>query len=692
MAMSFALTQAQATTPWVSQEVSLAAVRLDLQATQNKRRLLRSAMTPRPEPALRSGKASSGTGGTRRQNGGRNDGFTDDPPRTTTCSEDTSGDHRQSQEAAAVFHHRHHPLHFQHYHPQEQQQHDTQHQQTAPLVSDGAAVPIVSRSSSSASLPSLTAAAILPRVPSLADLEMGTTKKKKKQQNDETNNSQHSDAQATSTSAYRRRRRRKLRSFASFAPASSTRLRRRQSDAASDHASFFVPPTISIPLLNGIDMFAVSLVVPLLFQYYKSAGVSSAAQRELLSSLFSASQIVGGLLMGILTDANLVERKTILLLSFGGSAVSYALIAFGGLHALLLSRVLVGLVKQTMTVCTTILTYHTTREDRARGLGRLTASSTVAWVVGPTVGALLYRYVDPRAPALLACLLFVMNFVLATILIDRDHGHSKGTGDDEDNDDMPSSSSATKERANGGSTAAVAAPPTSKWRVIVNNLRCCFGSRALGSAVATKLLLTWITKATNYSQLGSFYEDMYNLQPHHRGYISSYQQLLQFVVNVRLITPVLEWAGGERMATLYCVGIMAGAVYLESLRSLSLFLAVLCPVIALSFSISDLSLQTLVTHVAPPAGMFSVLAALDVLQNAVSVSVPFYRTWLFSHLPADSSVGAMVGDPDPVAWVRASSLHWLLAAAILSVVLTREAWWKEDHPHHVTKAPAKKGK
>jgi MFS family permease len=650
-------------------------------------------MTPRPEPALRSGKASSGPGGTRRQNGPSCDGSTDDPPRTTTCCQDTNSDQRQSQEASAFAQQRH-PLHIQHCHQQEQQQHDQHHQQTAPLLSKGAAPtpPIVSRSSSCASLPSITAAAILPRVPSLADLEMGTTKKKKKQQNDERNNSQYADAQAISTSAYRRRRR-KLRSFASFAPSSSTRLRRRHSTGASDHPSFFVPPTISIPLLNGIDMFAVSLVVPLLFQYYKSAGVSSAAQRELLSSLFSASQIVGGLLMGILTDANLVERKTILLLSFGGSAVSYALIAFGGLHALLLSRVLVGLVKQTMTVCTTILTYHTTREDRARGLGRLTASSTVAWVVGPTVGALLYRYVDPRAPALLACLLFVMNFVLATILIDRDHGHPKGTGDDDDVDnDDESSSSATKERTNGGSTAAVAAPPTSKWRVIVNNLRCCFGSRALGSAVATKLLLTWITKATNYSQLGSFYEDMYNLQPHHRGYISSYQQLLQFVVNVRLISPVLEWAGGERMATLYCVGIMAGAVYLESLRSLSLFLVVLCPVIALSFSISDLSLQTLVTHVAPPAGMFSVLAALDVLQNAVSVSVPFYRTWLFSHLPADSSVGAMVGDPDPVAWVRASSLHWLLAAAILSVVLTREAWWKEDHPHHATKAPAKKGK
>jgi hypothetical protein len=53
-------------------------------------------------------------------------------------------------------------------------------------------------------------------------------------------------------------------------------------------------PVVSLPILVFIDMFAVALVVPLLFQYYKRAGVTSATQRELLSSLFSGSQIVGG--------------------------------------------------------------------------------------------------------------------------------------------------------------------------------------------------------------------------------------------------------------------------------------------------------------------------------------------------------------------------------------------------------------
>lgn len=482
--------------------------------------------------------------------------------------------------------------------------------------------PALSASSSFSSVSSS-----MPRVPSLADLEVGKAKK-----------------------AEQKPRRRKLRRlFPSLRPP-------------------VLQPTISIPLLNLVDMFAVSLVVPLLFQYYKTAGVTSANQRELLSSVFSISQIVGGLLLGVLTDAKLVERRTILLMSFGGSAVSYALIVLGGLHAILLSRVLVGLVKQTMTVCTTILTRHTTKANRAQVLGRLTASSTVAWIVGPTVGALLYKYVDPRAPALLACMLFLLNMLLAILLLEHDRDSSSSP--------LPPTDTNPKK------------PSTSKFRVVLDNLRNCFSSRALASAVVTKLLVTWVTKTTNYSQLGSFYEDMYGLEPHHRGYISSYQQLLQFLVNVRLVAPVLQWTGGERPATLCCVAVMAVAVWLESRQSLVLFLAILCPIISLSFCISELSLQTLVTHVAPPSSMFSVLAALDVLQNAVSVSVPFYRSWLFAHLQKDTAHGAMQGDPDPVAWVQVSALHWGVAAVVLGAILTRDSWWND---HDSESVPQKKG-
>ena len=51
---------------------------------------------------------------------------------------------------------------------------------------------------------------------------------------------------------------------------------------------FVIPYSISLPLLVTLDMIGVALVVPLLSsRYYALAGVSSAVQREWLSSIFS---------------------------------------------------------------------------------------------------------------------------------------------------------------------------------------------------------------------------------------------------------------------------------------------------------------------------------------------------------------------------------------------------------------------
>lgn len=134
---------------------------------------------------------------------------------------------------------------------------------------------------------------------------------------------------------------------------------------------FAIPYTIALPLLVVMDMIGVSLVVPLLSsRYYQLAGVNSAVQREWLSSIFSASQIVGGLAIGALADSKVLSRHTILLLSFLGSAFAYAMILQGGLVAIVISRVTVGLVKQTMTVATSILAHSTEAHERASHMGR----------------------------------------------------------------------------------------------------------------------------------------------------------------------------------------------------------------------------------------------------------------------------------------------------------------------------------
>jgi len=73
-----------------------------------------------------------------------------------------------------------------------------------------------------------------------------------------------------------------------------------------------------------------------------------------VASVYSIAQIVGGVAIGFLSDAVLGRRGT-LLLSMVGAGVAYYMVAIAQtLPVLIASRVLVGLVKQTMTASTAV--------------------------------------------------------------------------------------------------------------------------------------------------------------------------------------------------------------------------------------------------------------------------------------------------------------------------------------------------
>jgi hypothetical protein len=135
--------------------------------------------------------------------------------------------------------------------------------------------------------------------------------------------------------------------------------------------------------------------------------------------------------------------------------------------------------------------------------------------------------------------------------------------------------------------------------------------------------------------------------------------------------------GDERRAATYAAMGMAIVTLLELQGNVYVLLLLVCPAISCCMSVLHLSLRSLVTHVAPKESLGSVLAALDVLQNATAVTVPFYRTLLFSFLAgaaavdstSSTAIGTMQGEPDPTHWVLSSSIHWMVAAVAMGVLL-----------------------
>lgn len=109
-----------------------------------------------------------------------------------------------------------------------------------------------------------------------------------------------------------------------------------------------------VKILVFIDMFAVSLVVPLLSSYFRDAGVNSNTYGYLMS-IYSIANLISGLVLGFISDY--ISKRDILLISFIGSSISYYLIGHSmSIHILFLSRILIGLVKQTITIATATIT------------------------------------------------------------------------------------------------------------------------------------------------------------------------------------------------------------------------------------------------------------------------------------------------------------------------------------------------
>jgi MFS family permease len=229
-------------------------------------------------------------------------------------------------------------------------------------------------------------------------------------------------------------------------------------------------------LLTAIDFLAVAIVVPLLSSYFRDLDIST-ERYSLMSSAYSLAQLVGGLLLGAASDRS---RRGVLLLSFFGSAIGYFLIGTArSFTVLLISRVVVGLVKQTLTVCTALISENLDADKpggRARELGHLSACATGSFVIGPVLGSLLYKQ-HRLLPPIVSASLFLLNSVLVLVL-------------------LPSSKSATAIAA----AASMNAADTAKLAASQN------GSSSNGSS-----------SSSSSKSVKSIKERMYNLQSNLMG-------------------------------------------------------------------------------------------------------------------------------------------------------------------------------
>jgi multidrug resistance protein len=167
-----------------------------------------------------------------------------------------------------------------------------------------------------------------------------------------------------------------------------------------------------------VDMVGLLAVVPLLPYYAVRFGANGLIVGLLVSS-YAVAQLIAAPLWGRVSDRH--GRKPALIIGLSASAIAYVVFAFAdSLWLLFLSRLVQGAGGGTVSVIQAYVADATRPEERAKGLGWLSAATNLGVAIGPVLGSLAARW-GTAAPGLAAASLCIINIGFAWAYLTESH-------------------------------------------------------------------------------------------------------------------------------------------------------------------------------------------------------------------------------------------------------------------------------
>ena len=172
-------------------------------------------------------------------------------------------------------------------------------------------------------------------------------------------------------------------------------------------------PLMVIFAAIGLDAVGIGLIFPILPRLIEDVTHASnvAPYVGVLTALYAAMQFVFAPVLGALSDR--LGRRPVLLLSLGGAAVNYVLMAFApSLSLLMLGRAIAGLTGANVSVAMAYITDISPEHTRAKRFGVFNAMFGMGFILGPVLGGLLGDQ-GLRLPFIAAGILNAANLLLA---------------------------------------------------------------------------------------------------------------------------------------------------------------------------------------------------------------------------------------------------------------------------------------
>ncbi|XP_037662619.1 major facilitator superfamily domain-containing protein 9 isoform X2 [Choloepus didactylus] len=140
-------------------------------------------------------------------------------------------------------------------------------------------------------------------------------------------------------------------------------------------------------LVGFLDLFGVSMVVPLLSLHVKSLGASPTVA-GIIGSSYGILQLFSSTLVGCWSDV--VGRQSSLLACMLLSALGYLILgASTNMFLFALARVPVGIFKHTLSISRALLSDLVTEKERPLVIGQFNMASSLGFTLGPMVGGYL---------------------------------------------------------------------------------------------------------------------------------------------------------------------------------------------------------------------------------------------------------------------------------------------------------------
>ncbi|KAM9204718.1 major facilitator superfamily domain-containing protein 9 [Mergus octosetaceus] len=278
-----------------------------------------------------------------------------------------------------------------------------------------------------------------------------------------------------------------------------------------------------------LDLFGVSMVVPLMNLHIKSLGASPTVA-GIIGSLYGIMQLFSSTFVGCWSD--IVGRRYSLLTCILLSALGYFILGMSTtVYLFAISRVPVGIFKHTLSISKALLSDLVSERDRPLVMGRFNAASSVGFILGPVVGGYLTELKDGFYQTSFICAsIFLLNAGLVWMLpwSEENTGNGKHKQGKKRTDSItakPNYDLQLKSVTNG--TVAIDSPFQSPWVQIVTVLKRIkeIACSDLWDIFLVRLLMS-VTILLYHSNFSLALEERFGVKPLFSGYLMSYSSSL----------------------------------------------------------------------------------------------------------------------------------------------------------------------